>query len=81
MSNVPETVILDMQTRARERKEQVALLKKKVEEKEAERLAVLKELDFAVKSLEEVASFLQEHNSEVHGRGSSWYKELGLTGP
>lgn len=75
---IPESVILDMQERAYQRKKQLETFKEVVATKQQEYVKAQHAVAVAEHGLREVADFLQQHNSEAVDSDSSWHAELGL---
>lgn len=72
---IPETIILDAQRMAYERKESVAKLRTIAESKAKDLQMAEQDVGIAEIQLRETLDFLQEHNADAH---EDWYAELGV---
>ena len=75
---IPETVILEMQSKAHEFLENIKEHDRLVEVAARAYDAEVKERMYAVLKLRETLDFLQEHNPEANNEGD-WYGEMGFT--
>lgn len=77
--DIPETVILEMQRKVYEFKNEIKQREKALEEARKAYNNADSDRAYAVKQLRETLDFLQEHNSDAIDRSGSWYEELGFT--
>jgi hypothetical protein len=73
---IPETIILDAQKKAWERKDELARLRQVALEKVKQLEEANKAVRYAEQQLRETLDFLQEYNPDAH---VDWYAELGMT--
>jgi hypothetical protein len=77
-SAIPESVILDMQERAYQRKEKIGKMKEVVAQKQADYVKHLGILESEENTLREIADFLQTHNADAMESDETWHGALGV---
>lgn len=76
--NIPETVILEMQRKAYEFKDQLKHKEEAVELAKKKYHQAMSDHAYAAKQLRETLDFLQECNTDALDHADTWHEELGF---